>query len=164
MDLAQRRHAQQQHAQPIHAEGKPRVRRRAKAESVQQKSEAFARFLLVKAQGAKHLLLDIRAVDAHAAAAQLHAVENHIIGLRPHLWFGLVILHQLHILQKRHGEGVVHGGIALFVLFVFKHGKIRHQRELEIARVGQSQQVRAFQAQAAQHAPAPPPARRRRRG
>ena len=47
----------------------------------------------------------------------------------------------------------MHGGIALFVLFVFKHGKIRHQRELEIARVGQSQQVRAFQAQAAQHAP-----------
>lgn len=98
-------------------------------------------------------MLDIRAVDAHAAAAQLHAVENHIIGLRPHLWFGLVVLHQLHILQKRHGEGVVHGGIALFVLFVFKHGKIRHQCELEIARVGQSQQVRAFQAQAAQHAP-----------
>ena len=59
--------------------------RRPVFQGLQQKAEFFLCFLRADVQGLKDLLLDIPAVDADAAAADLGAVQHQVIGPGPDL-------------------------------------------------------------------------------
>ena len=81
-------------------------------------------------------MLNIAAVDAHAAASQLRTVEHNIKGLgADKLGAGFDVL---KILRIGHGKGVVHGDIALLCLGVFKHGKIGYKQKAVIVFFGKT--------------------------
>ena len=124
-DIAQGRSAAQQHGKAVKSEGEAAVRRCAVIKGIDEKAETTAYFRLGEAQGFKNGLLNIAAVDAHAAASQLRTVEHDIKGLgADKLGAGFDVL---KILRIGHGKGVVHGDIALLCLGVFKHGKIGYK-------------------------------------
>ena len=57
------------------------MRRRAETESAQEMAELFFRFLGRQTEDLEHLRLQIAFVDADAAAADLNAVQDDIVGL-----------------------------------------------------------------------------------
>src|SRR5712691_9903566 len=66
---------------PVQAEGDAAVRRRAVLQRLEQKSELLLRFLGPDRKRAEYLGLNFLAVDAHRAAADLRAVQHHVVGL-----------------------------------------------------------------------------------
>ena len=99
--------------------------RRTVAERVHHEPEPLPDLLLGKAQGLKHGLLDLPVMDTHRAAAQLHAVQHHVVSLGPNpSRFRQQIL---YILGIGHGKGMVCGHPAVFLLGELKLGEVRHQ-------------------------------------
>src|SRR5207237_4779196 len=98
------------------------MRRSAILESLQEETEAGARFLIGHSQGVKDLLLDILAMDADRARAELGSVQHDVIGQRSHR---PGIGEQLaEILLMRRSERMMRGVPATILVVVFKHGKV----------------------------------------
>ena len=125
------------------------MRRNAVLEGLQQEAELIVRPLRRKAQDLEHLGLHVALMDTDRAAAHLHAVEYDIVSLGAHP--ARVGVNILQILVHGHGEGMVHGHEAAFLLGVFKERELRHPQELKIILFQQIQLPCQFQAQIAQH-------------
>src|SRR6266853_2541109 len=65
----------------IETEGDTSVRRRAVLQRLEQESELLLRFLRADRKSPEHLGLDLLAVDAHRAPADLRTVHHHVVGL-----------------------------------------------------------------------------------
>lgn len=89
-------------------------------------------------------------MDTNGAAAQLDAVEHQVIGLGPNP--GRISGQVGQILRVGHGEGVMHGDIALLLLGIFKLRKVRNEKETVVILGPQPQPVAQIQPQAAQGA------------
>ena len=74
----------QQRADAIEPERQAAVRRRAVFERLEKEPESVARFLVGHAEQAEDLGLRLAVVDTDAAAAQLPAVEDDVVGLGQH--------------------------------------------------------------------------------
>ena len=74
-----------QHHHAVEAEGDAAVRRRAVARSASsRKPKRASRLLLADAEQPEDPLLHLGVVDADRAAAELDAVEHHVVGARAH--------------------------------------------------------------------------------
>src|SRR5262245_10581108 len=60
------------------------MRRRAVGECVEEKAEAFAKWLLAEAESLEEALLNILAVDPDAAGTEFVAVKNQVVTLGAH--------------------------------------------------------------------------------
>jgi hypothetical protein len=80
-DVADRLGAGHQRDDAVQAEGDAAVRRRAVLQRVEQEAELDLRSSSSDLQRAEHLALHLLAVDPHRAAADLPAVEHHVVGL-----------------------------------------------------------------------------------
>ena len=124
--------------------------RRAILEGVDQKAEALPGAFLGETQSLEHKRLHIASMDADGAAAQLHAVKHHVIRLGAHPpGIGQQVL---QVLLIGHGEGMVHGQIASFLLRPLKLREVRHEAEAEVVLSAQAQHVAHLQPQGAQGA------------
>ncbi len=108
----------------VQAEGDAAMRRGAVLQRVEQEAELGAGLVGADLERGEHLALHFGAVDAHRAAADLPAVEHHVVGLGDALLGGRV--HQFFMAVLRRGEGVMHGGPALVVLVELEHREIDH--------------------------------------
>jgi hypothetical protein len=79
--VAERLGAGHQRDEAVQAEGDAAVRRRAVLQRVEQEAELGLRLFGADVQRAEHLALHLFAVDTHRAAADLPAVEHHVVGL-----------------------------------------------------------------------------------
>ena len=70
---------------PIEAQRDAAVRRRAEAESAQDVTEHRLLLFFAHAERGEHLRLQIGLVNPDAAAADLHAVQHDVVGLRARL-------------------------------------------------------------------------------
>ena len=91
------------------------MRRGAVPQSFEQEAETQLLFFGADTQQLENLALDVGAVNADAAAAQLGAVEHQIVALRAD--FAQVAVEQRDVFVPRRGEGVVHR-VPELVLFV----------------------------------------------
>jgi ferredoxin len=96
-----------QRDEAVQAEGQAAVRRRAVLQRVEQEAELDLRVFRRNLQRLEHLALHLGAVDPHRAAAQLPAVEHHVVGLGD-AGTGVGV-HQVLVAILGRGEGVVHG-------------------------------------------------------
>src|SRR5690349_22735263 len=80
-DVADRFGARHHGDDAVQAEGDAAVRGRAVLERLQQEPELLLRLLGTDRKGPEHLRLHLLAVDAHRAAADLRAVQHHVVGL-----------------------------------------------------------------------------------
>src|SRR5207249_3317194 len=101
-----------------------RVGRRTFLQRVQQKAEFGLRFVLADPKQIEELALDLPAVVADAAPADLSPVQDKIVGLGARLQ--RLGLKARHILIERRGEGMMQGDVALLRLVVLQQGKVRH--------------------------------------
>ena len=92
--------------------------------------------------------LDLGAVDADAAAADLGAVQHDVIGLGPDL--ERIGLHELQVLVPGRGKGMVHGVVALLLGVPLHQREVRDPEEVELALVDQVQPLAHEQPQIAQ--------------
>ncbi len=104
------------------------MRRGPVLQGVEQEAELGAGFVGADAQRGEHLALHLGAVDAHRAAADLPAIEHHVVGLGDALLGGAV--HQFFMAVLGRGEGVMHGGPALVVLVELEHGEVDDPQRL----------------------------------
>jgi hypothetical protein len=79
-NIADRGGAGHQHHQPVQAEGQATVRRGAVAQGVEEEAELLLRLLLIDAENVEHRGLGLAVTDTDTAAAQLRAVEHHVVG------------------------------------------------------------------------------------
>ncbi|MCU5786542.1 hypothetical protein B27N_01545 [Alcanivorax marinus] len=132
-----------QHHHAVQAEGQTTVGRRAVFQAVQQEAEFLLRFLVADAQGLEHHPLHLRTVDTDRAAAQLGAVEHHIVspGQRP---FRVAL--QFFRVALGHGERMVQRVVAAVLLL--EHGEVHHPQRRPVT-LGQAALVADLDAQGA---------------
>ena len=100
------------------------MRGRAVLQRVQQEAELDLRVFRRDVERVEHLFLHFGAVDTHRAAAQLPAVQHHVVGLG-HAAAGVAV-HVVLVAVLRAGEGVVHGVPAALFLVVLEHREVHH--------------------------------------
>src|SRR5208337_5394072 len=83
--VAQRVSAAKHHANPIDSKCYSAVGRRSVFERVEQKAEAIDRLFARQPQQFKYLQLQLAAMDTNRAAAELLAVEHHVVRERASL-------------------------------------------------------------------------------
>ena len=74
--------ARHQHREAVEAERDAAVRGRAELERLEQEAELLLRFLGTDAEQLEHRGLHVAAMDTHRAAADLGAVQHHVVGAR----------------------------------------------------------------------------------
>eukprot|EP00611_Tribonema_gayanum_P017022 TRINITY_DN29547_c0_g1_i1.p1 TRINITY_DN29547_c0_g1~~TRINITY_DN29547_c0_g1_i1.p1 ORF type:complete len:231 (+),score=68.92 TRINITY_DN29547_c0_g1_i1:70-693(+) len=70
-----------QRDQTVEPEGQATVRRRTVLQRIEQEAELELRLVRADLERVEHLALHLGAVDPHRAAAELPAVEHHVVGL-----------------------------------------------------------------------------------
>ena len=124
------------------------MRRRAELVGIHQEAEALAGFLLGKAEGMEHTILQGGVVDTHRAAAHLNTVQHNVVG---HSVAGTgVALHLVQVLGLGQGERMVHGHPAAFLLAVLKQREVHDPQEVELVGVDQAVLAGDVQADLAQ--------------
>jgi len=98
--------AGEEHDQPVEAVGDAAVGRGAQAQGFEEIAELVLGLPVRQAQSPEDAPLDVHLVDPDRPAADLVAVEDEVVGLRPDL--GGRRLEEGEILVDRRGEGVVH--------------------------------------------------------
>ena len=83
--VTQRFGAREQHHDAVHAEGEAAMRRRAGAQPLEQESEALLGLLLGDPEQREDPALEPRIRDTQTAAAELGAVQYHVVGQGAHL-------------------------------------------------------------------------------
>ncbi len=81
-DVTDRVGAGHQHREPVEAERDPAMWRRAVLERVEQEAELLLGLLRADAEHLEHGRLHIIAMDTHRAAADLGAVQHHVVRTR----------------------------------------------------------------------------------
>ena len=122
--------------------------RRAVLQGLEKKAELLPRVLFGDVEQAEHPGLDFRPVDTDAAAADLGAVENDIIGLGLDLQG--IGLQEPEVLVPGRGEGMVHGVVALLVGVPLDQRKVRDPEEVEFSLVDEVQPLAQEQTEMAQ--------------
>ena len=87
-------------------------------------------------------------MDTERTAAHLDAVADEVVGLGAHLLRMLV--QEREIVGVGHGEGMVHGVVALRLFVPFEQGEVHYPERSENVRVAQSQARGQFHAQGAE--------------
>src|SRR3954470_12253661 len=96
----------------------------AKLQRIEQESEFLLCLVRSDIQGTEHLRLDFLSMNAHRAAADFPAVEDHVIGFCQS--FAWLAVEEALMPIHRTGERMMQG-IPTFFLFVpIKHGKVDH--------------------------------------
>ncbi len=113
-----------QRDEAVQAEGQTTVWRRAVLQGVEQVAKLGLRVFRRDLERSEHLALHISTVDTHRAAAQLPAVEHHVVGLGKAL--ARIGVHEVLVAILGAGEGVVHSCPAVFFLVVLEHGEVHH--------------------------------------
>ena len=119
------------------------VRRRAVAQRVEQEAEARLRLLLGDAEHVEDLLLDLGAVDTDRPAADLHAVEHHVVAARAH---------RARVVEgaERRGERVVQRVPAALGLVALEHRQVDDPERVVAALGDEVEAPRELQAQLAE--------------
>ena len=146
--LADRRLTRQEGANAIEAERESAVRRRAVLERLEEESEAVLRVLVREPEQAEHLGLRLAVMNTNAAAAELPAVEDHIVGLRHHL--ARLRFKHVQIFFTRRGERVVHRVPALLVGVPVEQREVGDPGQLPLAFRNQVLSLRDLQAKLAE--------------
>ena len=123
------------------------MRRSTVLEGIQHEAELAVGSLGSQADSLKYLLLNVVLVDTQGTAANLHAVEHHIIGNS--LDTARVGGEVLHILVPGCGERMMHSLPALVLLAVLEHREVNNPQEAELVRVNQAAAACHLQAQLA---------------
>ena len=110
--------------QPVHTEGQAAVRGRAVLQGVEQEAEFGLGVFGRDFECGKHFALHVGAVNADGAAAQLPAVEHHVVSLGQAL--ARVAVHEVFVAVFGAGEGVMHGVPAVFFFVELEHGEVHH--------------------------------------
>src|SRR5207244_7913222 len=84
-DIADGFGATDDHDEAVEAEGDSAVGRRAEAQRAQQMAELRLSILRTDPERFEHSFLQLRLVDAHAAAADLNAVQHHVVSFGANL-------------------------------------------------------------------------------
>ena len=98
--------------------------RAAKFQGLEQEAEAVLGLLVADLQQLEDAPLHLLAVDTDGAAADLGAVEDHVVG--PGQAGAGIGLQQVHLVLLGRGEGVVQGGPAPGVALALEHGEVHH--------------------------------------
>ncbi len=93
-------------------------------ERLQQMSKLRLRLFLAQAEPGKQPILPIAAVNADAAAANLPAVQHHVICLGQYA--AGIALQLVPVLIARAGKGMVHRLPAVFLVVVLQQWEIHH--------------------------------------
>ena len=121
-DVADRFGAGHQRGDAVDAEGDAAVRRRAVLQRVEQEAELGFGLFRADAEQLEHRALHVRAMDADRTAADLVAVEHHVVAARHR---GLRIGAQVgDVVHRRRGEGMMQGDVALRFLVPFEHREV----------------------------------------
>ena len=124
------------------------MRWRAVAERFEQEAEALLRLGVADAEGAEHLRLHLRAVDADRAAAELQPVEHHVIRARQHR--AGIALHLVDVLEPRRRERMVPREVALRLFIPFEEREVDDPHKLPRLRRDELLLARDAQAQLAE--------------
>ena len=82
------------------------MRRRAQTQGAEQMAEHRLSILRGHAERLEHFFLQLRLVNSHAAAADLHAIQHDVVSFRPS--FGeLLLFEQWHIFSLRSRKRMV---------------------------------------------------------
>ena len=147
-DVADRAALRHEHDEAVETESDTAVRWRAVLEGVHHEAELLTRLFLREPDGLEDLLLQISLIDAQAAAADLDAVQNHVVSVRLD---PSGVGHQvLDILAARRRERMVHGLPALLFLVVFKHREVRDPEEFQRIGIDEAAAARHLKAQFAE--------------
>lgn len=114
----------------VETESKAGVRRSAILEGVDEEAELDHGLLRCESEDAEHLLLQLAVVDTEAAAADLDAVADEVVSLGAHL-FGMLV-EQRNVVRVGHGEGVVCGHEALFLVAPLEEREVDNPQTLEL--------------------------------
>ena len=105
------------------------MRRRTEAEGAQQMTKLRFSIVRFDTERLEHFVLQFRLVDSHAAAANLNAVQNHVISLSAN--FGkFFFFKQQHVLGFRPGEWMMHRVPFVFIRTPFEERKIYDPEEI----------------------------------
>ena len=100
------------------------MRRRAELERIEQESELRARLFRRDAQQVEHHRLQFLRVDTHRSAADLRAVQHHVVGLGDRL---SGTRRQRRVVQiRRARERMMHGLPALGLRIPLEHREVDH--------------------------------------
>ena len=147
-DVADRAALRHEHDEAIETESDAAVRRCAVLEGVHHEAELLTRLFLREPDGLEDFLLQISLIDAQAAAADLDAVQNHVVSVRLD---PSGVGHQvLDIFAARRRERMVHGLPALLFLVVFKHREVRDPEEFQRIGIDEAAAARHLKAQFAE--------------
>mmetsp|Transcript_44555 Transcript_44555/g.71606 ORF Transcript_44555/g.71606 Transcript_44555/m.71606 type:complete len:379 (-) Transcript_44555:954-2090(-) len=115
--------------EPIEAERQPAVRRRTVLERAHQEAKLLLGLLLGETELLKHRHLDVAVVDTDRPAADLHAVDDHVVRVCAHL-AGLV-LEVLDVLWLGAREGVMHCAPALLIFVPLEQREVDDPQPVE---------------------------------
>ena len=134
-------------AQAVESEGDAAVRRRAELECIEQESEFQPCLFRRDAEQVEHHRLQFLHVDAHRSAADLRAVQHHVVGLGDRL---AGTCRECRIVQIHGaGERMMHGRPALGIGIPLEHREIHHPQRPP-SRLGKLQILADLEAQRAE--------------
>ena len=126
--VADRLRACHQRRDAIDAERDAAMRRRAETQRIQQEAELRLGLFRTDAEQLEHRALHLRPVDADRTAADLVAVQHHVVAARHR---GLRIGAQVgDVVDRGRGEGVVERDVALRVLVPLEHREVGDPQRL----------------------------------
>ena len=103
----------------------------AELQRIQQEAEFVLRLFGADAEQFEHGRLHFLAVYTHRAAADLGAIQHHVVGLGEGLPRCGTQLRR--VIALRGGEGMMHGDPALGLRIPLEHGEIHHPQWLPAA-------------------------------
>lgn len=132
----------------VETESETGVRRCAILECVDEEAELGHGLLRCESKDAEHLFLQLAVVDTEAAAANLNAVAYKVVGLGAHL-FGMLV-EQWDVVRVGHGERVVGGHEALFLVAPLEEREVDNPQALELVLATKTQTVAHLETEGAE--------------
>src|SRR6185369_3111596 len=99
----------------------------------QQMAKEKLLFLFADPEDAEHFRLQLRLMDADAAAADLDSVQDHIVGFGPHLGITLLV-EQRQVFGFRPGKGMMNGVPLVGRGVELEERKLRYPKKVEYLR------------------------------
>jgi len=112
------------------------VRRRAQAQRAEQMTEHRLSILRTDPKCFEHFLLQLRLMDSHAAASNLHTVEDDVVSFRTDLGKLVPIVQERNILRFGSGERMMDRVPFIFFGAPLQQREIRYPEEVPDVRAG----------------------------